>query len=81
MKSAIKGLYMRRCIRDEKGRFAHHTWTDGDVGSICDRCGLKDIFRNMFKGIYLPTIESSVYSDISLASVIEFKKPVQVRFG
>ena len=62
---------MRRCIRDERGRFAKHNWLElveykkGGGHRECSRCGHKNIYSGFdlaLRRVYLPELAATIHS-------------------
>ncbi len=64
---------MKRCNRDEKGRFAKHNWQ----GTACMRCGITDRLRGALKNAYLPTLHiGSLIALCDIADVMMGKRRI-----
>lgn len=72
---------MKRCIRDNKGRFAKHDWQDHESGGqFCSRCHIRDYFRGLLKDLYIHTLRDSIYNNISFTDMIKAHSKKQVKY-
>lgn len=70
---------MGNCIRDKKGRFTGHIWSDfvelegGGAEQICPRCERKIILSAIdwcLRKLYLPTLKATIYEESAFGKLI-----------